>query len=182
MPSSIYLARHATPDRFRPGFIYHQLPGPPLALQGIQEAQLLGIYFISGGVRRIYTSPFERCRHTAEIAGGENGIPWQVEEVLGELLPGETPEAILARVRPPFERFCSESLLDGPVAMITHGGVVGVLLAHLGMGEAELARRKVFDFGNPVPPAGVWLAEKDDAQTEWELRLTFQPEPTPQEM
>lgn len=176
MPTSFYLARHATPDRFRSGFIYHQLPGPPLTLQGIQEAQLLGIYFMSAGVRRIFTSPFERCRHTAELAAEAAGIPWQVEESLGELQPGETPESILARVGPVFERVYALDSSDGPAALLTHGGVVSILLNHLGLDGDELAKQKTFDFGNPLPPAGVWLAKRPSPESPWDLRLVFQPE------
>jgi probable phosphoglycerate mutase len=179
MPQTLYLARHATPDRTNTGFIYDKLPGPPLTEQGIQEASALGAYFLSCGVRSLHASPFERCRRTAEIAAGVAGIPWFMEEGLGELQPGETPESILERAGPVFERVSRASLEDGPVALVTHGGVVGVLLQHLGMDKDTLTRHKTFDFGNPVPPAGVWEAKRPEAEAAWMLRLAFQPEQAP---
>jgi broad specificity phosphatase PhoE len=100
MPQTLYLARHATPNRLNPGFIYHQLPGPPLTEQGLLEAHGLGLYQRSGRARRIYASPFERCRRTAEIAAQAEGILWQIEQPLGEVQPGKTPEATLGRLAP----------------------------------------------------------------------------------
>lgn len=179
MPVMIYLARHATPDRFRPGFIYHQLPGPPLTLQGIQEAQFLGAYLLSAGVHQVYASPFERCRHTAELAAQTAGISWQVEDCLGELQPGEGSDGILARVLPAFKRICCGSEASGPAAIVTHGGIIAALLLHLGMDSAELEAYKKFDYGNPVPPAGAWLAQQSHQQTAWTLHLAFQPETVP---
>ena len=179
MPVTIYLARHATPDRFRPGFIYHQLPGPPLTLQGIQEAQFLGAYFLSAGVRRIFASPFERCRHTTQIAAETAAIPWEVVDSLGELQPGEKLEGILERVQPAFERICAWSEDAGPAAIVTHGGVVAALLPHLGMDSTELETHKKFDYGNPVPPAGAWLAQQTCPDIAWSMHLAFQPEAVP---
>jgi len=179
MPVTLYLARHATPDRFRPGFIYHQLPGPPLTLQGIQEAGALGAYLLSAGIDQIYTSPFERCRHTAEIAAQTAGVAWQVEDSLGELQPGEALDGILARVLPAFERLCASSQADGPTAIVTHGGVVAALLQHLGMDSSELERHKKFDYGNPVPPAGAWVCQRSAVDSGWSLQLAFVPEVVP---
>jgi broad specificity phosphatase PhoE len=176
MPSNVYLARHAAPDRFNTTFVYHQLPGPPLTEQGVREAQALGAYLRSVEARRIYSSPFERCLRTAEIAAGAAGINWQVEERLGEVQPGEALEDVLRRVQPAFDRFAQESASDGPVVLVTHGGVVSALLLHLGMEADALKERKVFDYGNPLPPAGAWLAERDGVGTGWNLRLAFQPE------
>ena len=182
MPFSIYLARHATPDRFRSGFVYHQLPGPPLTLQGIQEAQFLGAYFKSARVCRIYASPFERCRHTAEIAAGIAEIPWEINDPLGELQPGETLEGILERAQPAFERICAQSQETGPAAVVTHGGVVSALLQHLGMQQTELDQHKTFDYGNPLPPAGAWLAVQNGSDKSWNLNLAFKPDPLPAEI
>lgn len=175
MPTTIFLARHATPDRSRSDLVYHQLPGPPLTEQGLQEAQALGAYFLSQRVRRIYSSPFERCRCTAEIAARVAGIPWSVEECLGEVQPGETPDEIWARTQPLLECLEQES---EPQALVTHGGVIQVLLRHLGMEQLALAQHSTFDYGNPAPPAGVWLAERQDNAPAWSLRLVFKPEPS----
>ena len=62
----IYLARHATPDWSRTDLPYHLLPGPPLVPQGEAEAAELGRFLREAGVSRLYTSPLERARRTAE--------------------------------------------------------------------------------------------------------------------
>ena len=178
MPQTIYLIRHATPDWTRTDIAYHLPPGPPLTEQGRQEAQALGAFLLASGVRLFYTSPLERCVHTTQIAAELGKASWQVDPGLIELAPGENAASILQRVKPVFERACLASLEAGPVALITHGGTVNVLLPELGMDEKTLAEhKKIFDHANPLPPAGAWLAERQDGEAAWSLRLAFKPEP-----
>lgn len=178
MPQSFYLARHATPDRFRTGFIYHRLPGPPLTDQGLQEAEALGAFLLSCGVGRIYASPFERCRQTAQIAAEIAGIPWEVDEGLGEVQPNDTNENTLQRVQPVFERILVDHRAGSPPVIVTHGGVVGALLCYLGMDGETLSQHK-YDYGNPLPPAAAWLAKRAAEDHPWELHLAFRPELAP---
>jgi len=175
---TIYLARHAAPDRFKPGFIYHQLPGPPLTEKGLQEAEALGAYLRACGVGRIYASPFDRCQHTASIAAEIADIPWETDEALGEVQPNDKPENTLERVSPAFDRILNAHRAGPPPAIVTHGGVVGALLEYLGM-DAETSKEYKFDYGNPLPPAGVWLGRRFDVDQPWDLHLAFQPETAP---
>jgi probable phosphoglycerate mutase len=176
MTQTIYLIRHATPDWTRTDLLYHLPPGPPLTEQGQQEAQALGAFLLASGVRRFYSSPLERCVQTTQIAAGMANSPWEIDQGLIELAPSESSESVLQRVKRVFERACQHSLEAGPVALITHGGTVNVLLPDLGLDAQALAQhKKVFDHANPLPPAGAWLAERQDGQATWELRLAFKP-------
>lgn len=177
MTQTIYLIRHATPDWTRTDLAYHLPPGPPLTEQGQKEAQALGAFLLASGVRQFYTSPLERCVHTTQIAAGLAAVPWEIDAGLTELAPGETADSISQRLKPVFERACQVSLQSGPVALVTHGGTVNVLLPELGLDEQTLAQHKrIFDHANPVPPAGAWLAARQDGEAAWELRLAFKPE------
>lgn len=175
---TIYLARHAAPDRFKSGFIYHQLPGPPLTETGLQEAAALGAYLRACGAGRIYASPFDRCQETARIAAEIAAIPWETDHMLGEVQPNDKPENTLARVQPAFDRILTAHRTGSPPVLITHGGVVGALLGHLGM-DAETLTAFKFDYGNPLPTAGVWLARHLAEDQPWDLQLAFKPEPAP---
>jgi broad specificity phosphatase PhoE len=175
---TIYLARHAAPDRFKPGFIYHRLPGPPLTETGLQEAEALGAYLRSCGAGRIYASPFERCQQTARTAADIAGIPWETDDTLGEVQPNDKSENTLERVRPAFDRILTAHRNGSPPVLVTHGGVIGVLLGYLGV-DAETLKGYQFDYGNPLPPAGVWLARRLEDDQPWDLHLAFQPESAP---
>jgi len=63
------------------------------------------------------------------------------------------------------------------VALVTHGGPVGVLLKELGLPDRDLdAYRRRFDRNNPLPPAGAWKASRLPASSAWSLSLVFTPE------
>ena len=171
----IYLIRHATPDWSRSDLAYHVPPGPPLVEQGCQEAQTLGDFLRGAGVRRLFTSPLERCQATAEIAAAEARLTVQVEEGLIEWQPGEDQATVTARVWPVFEAALKAGDADGPVGLVSHGGPIAMLLLALGMGEAALAAQRCFDRGNPLPPAGAWEVRKAGDGDGWRLRLAFVP-------
>ncbi len=175
----IYLTRHASPDRSRTDLPYHLLPGPPLTQQGILEAQELGCFFLSAGVRSIITSPLERCLHTARIAAEIAGIPFSLEPALKEWLPEEKTVDVRERLRPVLATACQASLEASPVALISHGGPIGVLLQELGMTPETLTRLRIYDYGNPLPPAAAWLAERNEAEQLWKLSLAFIPAKRP---
>ena len=50
------------------------------------------------------------------------------------------------------------------------------LLSELG---AEVPPLRIFDHRNVLPPAGAWLAAREDGSGPWELRLVFKPDLTP---
>lgn len=170
-PPTLYLARHATPDWSRTDLVYHLPPGPPLAPKGHSEAAELGAFLRTAEVAQIWASPMERCWHTARIAAEALGRAPQEDQRLMEWQPTEKEPDVLARLQP---ALAQARLADGPVLLLTHGGPVAVLLAHLGLDEKVLAHyRTLFDRRNPLPPAGVWRAIP--TTNGWELNLAFTP-------
>ncbi len=171
----IYLSRHAQPDRTRTDLPYHLIPGPPLTEPGLQEAVQLGEFFRQVGVHKIIASPLERCIHTARVAAEIAGASLEIEPALGEWQPGEKSEDVRRRMLPVFEKACQNGEGNSPAALVTHGGPIGALLEALGMDRATLLRDHTYDYGNPVPTAGVWRAEKDGIESPWKLSLAFTP-------
>lgn len=184
MSVKIYLVRHATPDWSRTDIRYDVPPGPPLTTQGEAEAAQLGAFLRRAGVNRIYASPLERTQRTAEIAGGVVGVTPITEETIAEWRRGESEAEVSARLNGLWEKLCRESVTSGPIALVTHGGPIKAMLQNLGMPRTtadEYCRK--FDRGNPLPPAGVWLATGSTMETPWQLDLVFTPQggiqPTP---
>lgn len=171
----VYLTRHATPDWDLPGIIYHRPPGPSLVPKGDEEARELAEFLKKNGVQKIYTSPLERCLQTAHAAVAETGSTLMVADGLIEVQPGESSRSILDRSWQIFESGWRESWFTGPVALVTHGGVVNVLLRRLGMSDYELHRMSRFDHSNQIPPAGAWQVTGSLENNQFELRLVFVP-------
>lgn len=173
----IFLVRHATPDWARKDIPYDIHPGPVLAPKGEKEAEALAEFLKSQGVVKIYYSPFERGAGTARIVSAANGIPCIEEIGLKEWREIDEPEAhVRQRMATVFERVAKESSEVGPIALVSHGGPIALLLQELGIHKEELARyRKMFDTTNPVPPAGVWQVEKVDGEEKLNLQLVFTP-------
>ncbi len=172
----IYLVRHATPDWSRTDIRYDVPPGPPLTAQGEAEAAKLGEFLQMQGIKRIYASPLERTRRTAEIAGGIAGATPMEEEAIAEWRRGESETEVAARLNGLWEKICRESGAVGPLALVTHGGPIKAMLLSLGMPRTtvdEYCRK--FDRGNPLPPAGVWLATGSPTTT-WQLDLIWTPQ------
>lgn len=175
MPA-IYFVRHATPDWSRTDLPYHVPPGPPLVPQGEQEAAQLSQFLRDMRVVRLYASPLARCQRTAELAGAGANIPMQIEPSLQEWQPGENAASVKTRLWPFWEHTLAESTALGPVAWVTHGGPIVVMLQALGLPPAEVERyKRLFDRGNALPPAGVWRALRYDPNTPWDLSLVFTP-------
>ena len=171
---TIYLIRHATPDWTRTDIPYHLPPGPPLTPPGEAEANQLGVYLRAAGVSRIFSSPLERCLRTAHIAVAHTGFAVEIETGLSEMQPNEKNEAVYARLWPVWQTATAHAD-SGPVALITHGGPIALLLAELGLTPEVLNHyKRLFDRNNPLPPAGVWQAVRNGDG--WQLSLTFTPE------
>lgn len=179
MTVKIYLARHATPDWSRTDIRYDIPPGPPLTDKGEEEATKLGAFLRDEGITKIYASPLERTQRTAELAAEVVGLPVVTEELIAEWRRGESDEDVTGRMNGFWERLCAESQRQGPVALVTHGGPVKMMLLNFGVPKSavdEYCRK--FDRGNPLPPAGVWLATNDTsdiADDGWRLQLVFVP-------
>lgn len=155
MPPVLYLTRHATPDRSRTDIPYDTPPGPPLVPQGEAEAGQLAAWLSGRGIGRVYASPMLRAWQTAEIVSGALGVPLVAAPELIETRKGEALEAIQARV----QRFYATIMADGdePVAAVSHGSPIEVLLQSLGVSAAELAPlRQRFDYRNVIACAGAW--------------------------
>jgi broad specificity phosphatase PhoE len=128
------------------------------------------------GAAYFYTSPLDRCLNTARIAASIVGAPLEIRDDLTEVQPGESKTSMQNRLCPFFELALQTSLEKGPVALITHGGPVAVLLGQLGMDENTVKRQLIYDHRNPLPPGGAWLAEQPGTDQPWKLSLVFTPE------
>jgi len=95
----LYLVRHCdvrNPD----GVLYGHLPDFGLSEKGVDQARVLGRYFKGTPVRRIYTSPLQRARETADIIAGHlDGVPVVetadlIEARFGRYLQGVRPRDV----------------------------------------------------------------------------------------
>lgn len=172
----LYLARHATPDWNRKDIRYDIPPGPDLVAQGEQEATRLGDFLRDAGVRRIFASPLVRTRRTAEIAGAIAGASVTIDDAIREYTREENDQLVYERLLPRVETLFAEAIAAGPIAIVTHGGPVRVMLERLGLGSDELWHyRRQFDHQNPLPPAAAWkLTQGNNA---WRMDFAFSPTP-----
>lgn len=174
----VYLCRHATPDWSRTDIRYDVPPGPPLTDVGETEAAKLGEFLRKEHVTTIYFSPLERTKRTAQIAAEVAGLSPKEELAIREWQQGESAATVLQRVRSFWEKAVHDSMQQGPIAIVTHGGPVAVMLEDLKMSADEINfYKKQFDRGNPVPPAGVWLTTRTNHDVTWQLDLVFTPQP-----
>lgn len=172
----LYLIRHATPDWSRKDIPYNVPPGPPLIEKGEKEAGQLGDFLKQAGVRRLYSSPMERAARTAWIAARRAHIQHESRLEVIEKGPKESPDDVIRRFWPFWERCVLESRQQGSIGIVTHGGPVWIVLTRLNMDAAELDRhRHMFDGDNPLPPAGAWEISRRDETSPWEFKLAFIP-------
>ena len=176
MSRVVLLARHASPDWERRDLPYHLPPGPPLTGAGRQEAAELGEFLQTCGISRLYSSPLERCLHTAQIAVLKAGHSVHVLEDLREWQPGETREEVQQRMLRALETTRQEANDGQPYVLITHGGPIAALLLALGMEENRLEHYRVFDHRNVLPPAGAWRVQQADGQPGWTCELIYPPD------
>ncbi|RPJ52361.1 MAG: hypothetical protein EHM21_00350, partial [Chloroflexi bacterium] len=156
----IYLARHATPDRSRSDVTYHALPGPDLNEQGLGEAAELADFLHEMGVVSIIASPFERTRQTALILKERLGASLDIDPDLSERQPIEPEALVIERMLRAFTIGAQRAAKLGPLAIITHGAPVLVLLKALGLSPTVLERCRIYDNRNPIPMAGAWRVER----------------------
>jgi broad specificity phosphatase PhoE len=178
MSALIYLIRHATPDWSRTDLRYDIPPGPPLTPQGEAEAQQLGEFLKTTDIAGIYASPMERAFRTAQIAAAALGTVVTTDTEIIEWERDEPEANVLARCRARVDEALDESIVRGPLALITHGGPVRLLLTDLGLDQAEIDYyRRLFDRDNPLPPAGVWRISRLADGTIDKPELIFTPQP-----
>jgi len=178
MLATLYLVRHATPDWNRTDIRYDIPPGPPLTAQGEIEAQQVGDFLKTLDIAHIYASPLERTRRTAQLIAATLGLEPENTPDIAEWVHGELADGVLTRFRAFVDSAFDASETRGPIALVTHGGPIRVLLADLGLDSAEIDHyRHLFDHDNPVPPAGVWrIRRKGDGQME-KPELVYTPNP-----
>jgi broad specificity phosphatase PhoE len=178
MPATLYLIRHATPDWTRTDIRYDIPPGPPLTEVGEAEAKLLGEFLKSTKITHLYASPLERTTRTAQLSAAALGLEVETKIELAEWERGELEADVLTRCRTCLDAALDESERRGPLALVTHGGPIRLLLADLGLDKDEMAHyRRTFDRDNPVPPAGVWrIIRTADGRFE-KPELVFTPQP-----
>ena len=172
---TVYLARHATPDWSRKDIPYDIPPGPPLTDLGEAEAVKLGRFLAEAGVIQIFASPLERTQRTAAIAAQGLEIPITTVDAIAEWRHGESEEAVLGRAHAFWQERFEASPLTGPSALVSHGGPIRLLLEMLSGDPARIAEYLPrFDHHNPLPPAGVWRAQRQDDGS-WQVELVFTP-------
>ena len=172
----IYLIRHASPDRSRTDIPYDVPPGPGLDAQGEREANLLGEFLRAAGIGRMYASPFERAQRNAAIAAAQLGLDVLLEPMIGEWHAAERARDVVARVEPVLARVRDESVLVGPVCLVSHGGTIGVMLRKLGMAREAVDRyRARYGGTTPSPTAGAWRATGGIEPETWRFDLVFTP-------
>ena len=120
----------------------------------------------------------ERTTRTAQIAAAALGLAVETKLDLAEWEQGELEASVLTRCRAFLDEALDESETRGPLALVTHGGPIRLLLADLGLDQAEMTHyRRTFDRDNPVPPAGVWRVTRSaDGRIE-KPELVFTPQP-----
>jgi broad specificity phosphatase PhoE len=142
----------------------------------------MGDFLRSAGVRRLYTSPLERCQETARIACQAAEACVEVDERLIEWQPEDTPESVRLRMLAIFKQVVGhigEANGDGlETGLVTHGGPIAMLLEALGMEATVLASYRRFDSNNPLPPAAVWQVSQAGVEDQWSFELTFIPDIT----
>ena len=74
------------------------MPGPQLTPIGRQEAVQTAFWLGGRGIERLFASPFDRTRATAEAIGAQLGLEIGFTEALREGGPGETMERIGGRM------------------------------------------------------------------------------------
>jgi broad specificity phosphatase PhoE len=177
LPNSftVYVARHATPDRSRSDIPYHIPPGPPLTERGLSEAAALGDFLREAGVLYFLSSPLERAWRTASIAAEVCGAGIEQNIGLAEWRPEENEAAVRERVSTAFLAACQmSSRKEGPVALVSHGFPTLTLTKALGLPPETIERCRIYDSRNLVPMSGAWRVECVDG--ELTLRLVFVPQ------
>lgn len=177
LPNSftVYVARHASPDRSRFDIPYHIPPGPPLTERGLAEAAALGEFLRGAGVIHFLASPLERALRTASIAAEICGAGVEQSVGFAEWRPEEFEAGLRERVSTAFLAACQLSARrEGPVAVVSHGMPVLTLLKALGLPADVVNRFRIYDSRNLIPMSGAWRVERVDG--ELTMRLAYLPQ------
>ena len=168
---TIYLVRHATPDRSRTDIPYRFPPGPPLSEMGLLEAERVAEFLQNRDLHRLFSSPFQRCQQTAELVARRTGAPITVLLTLSEMPPDEPNSSVSERMLTSLAIVIQEA--SRPIAVFSHADPISILLENMGADVDLLAALRIRYRPHVIPPAGVWLAVLTDAH--WQLRQVFDP-------
>jgi len=86
---SIIFLRHGQAKNNTERILAGRTPGIPLTEKGIDQAQKAAEFLEQMNISRIYSSPIERAKHTAEIVGKQNSVDVTIDERLIELDMGK---------------------------------------------------------------------------------------------
>lgn len=92
-----------------------------ITLNGIKEAQLLAEVGKNYNVKTIYSSPYLRCKHTAEIINKYNNVPIIEEPRFNEWNPSESWEKFLKRNISAIDDIVSSNDDEDIIVCITSG-------------------------------------------------------------
>ena len=82
------------------------------------------------------------------------GLAVETTEAIAEYRREESDDGVASRLFPFFEQVWGEAAEIGPVALVSHGGPIRVMLERLGILPDEIWHyRRQFDHQNPLPPA-----------------------------
>lgn len=87
-PAVVHLVRHGHVENPRK-VVYGRLPGFVLSEDGRRQAEAAARRLAAHRVDRVYTSPLERARQTAEVLAAGTGAPVEVVDALLETDVGE---------------------------------------------------------------------------------------------
>ena len=92
-----------------------------ITARGIQEAELLAEKFKTRNITAIVTSPYLRCKHTAEIINKYHNSKIIEDERFNEMNPGEEWEDLLKRNMAAIDSIINSYQDDDTIICITSG-------------------------------------------------------------
>ena len=135
---SIIFLRHGQAKNNTERILAGRTPGIPLTEKGIDQAQKAAEFLEQMNISRIYSSPIERAKHTAEIVGKQNSVDVTIDERLIELDMGKFTGM-------PYDEIFSS---HGNVFMKFYNGELEI--AHNGVETFEEVKRRILDIVDHV--------------------------------
>jgi len=145
----IYLVRHAL-ARYDTGVPYGIAPGPPLAEEGIAQANAAAQLLRHVGVQRVVSSPMRRCTMTAEPLCTQFGLDLRLDDDLGEVQSDEKPNDLALRMM----RAVLSNIDVDVVALVSHAAPLEQLMLAMTHGRCRLPAPS--DRGARIGTAHVW--------------------------
>jgi len=130
---SIIFLRHGQAKNNTERILAGRTPGIPLTEKGMDQAQKAAEFLEQMNISRIYSSPIERAKHTAEIVGKQNSVDVTIDERLIELDMGKFTGM-------PYDEIFSS---HGNVFMKFYNGELEI--AHNGVETFEEVKRRILD-------------------------------------